>query len=76
MNMSKSILTTSQIKQKFNNEWVLLAKPSLDRLGRIRQGQVLYHSQDRDSVDQAMLKASVKDVAIYYAGDVLKDVIL
>lgn len=70
------MLKAAEIDKKYSNQWVLLGQPSLDRLGRVRQGQVLCHSQDRNQVDQAMLKVRVKDVAIYYAGDVLKDIIL
>ncbi len=48
VNFSNS-LNNSEIKEKFPDEWVLLANPSFENLNLI-DGIVLYHSKDKREV--------------------------
>lgn len=62
------IMTMSEIENRFNGEWVLLEDPFLDERKQIAGGKLLFHSKNRDEVDQAAMTLRPKHGAFLYMG--------
>jgi hypothetical protein len=58
------ILSYSEIAQRFDGEWVLIAYHSLDENLKPISGEVIAHSIDRDEVYAALGKRGSQGVAI------------
>jgi hypothetical protein len=43
----------AEIAAKYPNEWVVLDRPKVGRFQRVLGGHVVFHSEDRDALDQA-----------------------
>jgi hypothetical protein len=50
------VLTIDEIQARFPSEWVLIGDPQTDEYHRLLAGTVLFHSPDRDDVDQKLLE--------------------
>ena len=61
-------LTLSEIKQKFDSEWVLLEDPETDEALAVRSGKVRCHGKDRDEVYRCAIEIRPKRFAIVYTG--------
>ncbi len=72
--MRSGLLNFSDIERKYHGQWVLIAEPVYDKINRIKKGRLLFHSEDRDKVDKAMLETKEDDIAIRYLGTLDKDV--
>jgi hypothetical protein len=58
------ILTYSDIQQRYDGEWVLIAYHSLDENLKPISGEVIAHSTDRDEVYAALGNRGSQGVAI------------
>lgn len=71
--MKSILLNFSTIERKYCDQWVLIADPIYDKTQRIKKGRVLFHSEDREKIDRAMLETKEKNIAIRYLGTLDKD---
>jgi hypothetical protein len=62
------LLTISEIRSRFDGEWVLVEEPELDENSEVVRGRVLWHSQDRDEVYQRAIELRPKHSAFLYVG--------
>lgn len=76
------VLTLSQIKQKYPNEWILVGNPQMrndDFVGpivrKLISGIVLYHSKDKRELGYkaAELTKTVEETACIYTGKIPKN---
>jgi hypothetical protein len=67
------VLTVAQIGLQFDSEWVLLADPEVDDLGRVLQGTVVAHSKDRDEVYRKDIELRLKTSATLFTGKLPED---
>ena len=67
------IMTVKQIGKQFDSEWVLLADPKVDALGRVLEGKVVAHSKDRDEVYRKDIELGLKVSATLYTGKMPQD---
>lgn len=72
--MKPVLLSLSLMEKKYHDQWVLIAGPVYDKTNRIKRGRILFHSEDRDKVDKAMLETKEDNIAIRYLGALDKDV--
>ncbi len=70
----KVILSFSEIKERFDGEWVLIEDPETDDYFNIKQGAVLWHSKDRDEVYRKAREIRPRHSAILYTGRLPDDV--
>ena len=70
----REILSFSEIKERFDSEWVLIGDPETDDDLNIKQGVVLWHSKDRDEVYRKAREIHPNHSAILYTGELPDDV--
>jgi len=70
----REILSFSEIKERFDSEWVLIADPQTNDDLSIKQGVVLWHSKDRDEVYRKAREIHPNHSAILYTGKLPDDV--
>jgi len=70
----KEILSFSEIKERFDSEWVLIGDPETDDGFNVKQGVVLWHSKDRDEVYRKAREIHPNHSAILYTGKLPDDV--
>ena len=70
----KEILSFSEIKKRFDSEWVFIGNPKTDDNLNVKQGVVLWHSKDRDEVYRKAREAHPSHSAILYTGKLPDDV--
>lgn len=70
------VLTMVEIRQRFDGEWVLLEDPYRDEYNRVAGGKLLFHSSDRDEVDEADMRLRPKHAACFYIGAMPKNFFL
>jgi hypothetical protein len=68
------VLSLSEIKGRYDSEWVLVADPQTDDGLNIKQGTVLWHSKDRDEVYRKAREIHPRHCAILYTGKLPDDV--
>lgn len=71
--MTDEILTREEIERRFPSEWVLLDEIELSKVQEVLRGRVLWHSRDRDEVDQKVHEIRPKVFALYFTGPVPRD---
>ena len=57
--MSEPYRTMAEIEATYPNEWVLIDRPKVDRREQMLGGHVVFHSEDRDAMEQATNEASL-----------------
>ena len=68
------IMTIEEIRLYYPNEWVIIADTESDANFNVIQGQVLAHSPERDTIDQALMDYSqMPSLAIEYTGAISDD---
>jgi len=70
----KEILSFSEIKKRYDAEWVLIGDPETDDNLNIKEGIVLWHSKDRDEVYRKAREIHPNHSAILYTGQIPDDV--
>lgn len=71
--MKAILLSLSEIKKRFDSEWVLVGDPRTDEALNIKKGAVLYHSKDRDEIYRKARELRPKHSAILYTGKLPDD---
>ena len=69
----ENFLAMSEIKTKFDSEWVLVAEPQTNEHLEVQAGKVVCHSKDRDEVYREAIKQQLKHFALLYTGTMTKD---
>jgi len=64
----KEFLSFSQIKERYDSEWVLVGDPQVDDDFTVKRGTVLWHSKDRDEVYRKAREIRPDHCAIVYTG--------
>ena len=64
----REILSFSEIKERFDSEWVLIGDPETDDDLNVKEGVVLWHSKDRDEVYRKAREIHPNHSAILYTG--------
>ena len=67
------ILTTAEIEEQFESEWVLIEAPQTDESLHVRGGRVRWHSKDRDDVYRKAVELRPSRFAILYTGRIPRD---
>ncbi len=62
-----------EIFKKYKDEWVLIECKEVNENFEVIEGEILYHSKDKDEVYKKLLEARPKDYAIEYTGKVPDD---
>jgi hypothetical protein len=66
--MTSEVMTLAEIEKQYDREWVLLEDPYLDEKKQVAGGKLLFHSKNRDEVDQVALKLRPKHSAFLFTG--------
>jgi hypothetical protein len=64
----KDILSISEIKERYDSDWVLIGNPETDENLNIKQGEILWHSKDRDEVYRKAREMRPVHSAILFTG--------
>ena len=67
------ILTLAEIKEKYPQQWVLIAYTERDEYLNVIRGEVLAYSPDCDDIDNYLPYTKGKAVAIEYTGPIPDD---
>lgn len=70
------ILTLSEIRDRFQSEWVLLEDPKTTESLEVKGGKLLWHSKDRDEVYRKARELRPKHSAILYTGTLPEDMVV
>ena len=62
-----------EIKERYPNEWLLIAVDKFDKEYAPLEGNVILHSPSKDVIYEMLLKVKGKNLAIEYAGKIPKD---
>ena len=62
------MLTRAEIERKLEPEWILVGNPRQDDQLRVRAGEVLFHSRNRDAVYRRAVQLKPKRFALLYTG--------
>jgi hypothetical protein len=68
-----SIMRKEEIFEKFKDEWVLIECKQVDENFDLIEGEILYHSQDKNEIYRRLLKLKPKNYTIEYTGKVPED---
>lgn len=72
--MNETMMTLSEIEEQFDNEWILVEDPELDRDNAVVKGKVLFHSKSRDDVYNKALELRPKHSTFLYTGPIPNDI--
>lgn len=73
--MAGKIELISKVKKRYPKEWLLLTNVTADELTQPVKGKLVAHSKNRDEI-YARLKRVRGKIAIEYAGDIPKDLVV
>ena len=66
-------ITFQQMKERYPDQWLLVACAETDDDMNLVRGEVLAHSGSRDEVYRCLLGVAGKNLAIEYTGDIPED---
>ncbi|MCI0630330.1 MAG: hypothetical protein L0Y44_06705 [Phycisphaerales bacterium] len=69
-------LSEAQINERFVDEWVLVDQLQTNEKLEVLRGRVLFHSKNRDEVDQKAIELRPKRFATLFTGNVPSDTII
>ena len=67
------VQTIAEIKNDYDNEWVLVENPQTNESLEVQSGKVLYHGKDRDEVYRKAIELRPKRFAMLYIGTIPED---
>ncbi|MCT7984581.1 hypothetical protein NG796_14880 [Laspinema sp. A4] len=67
------VLSMTEIKRRYPQEWVLIAYKRLNRDQSVQSGELLAHSPDCDEIENRLLEFRGKPLAIEYTGPFVPD---
>jgi hypothetical protein len=62
------VLTIEELQQEFPGEWVLLEDPETTETLMIKSGKLLWHTPDREELDNKLLELRPDNAAVRYLG--------
>jgi hypothetical protein len=62
------VLTIEELQQEFPGEWVLLEDPETTETLMIKSGKQLWHTPDREELDNKLLELRPDNAAVWYLG--------
>jgi hypothetical protein len=68
-----ALCSINQIKQQYQNEWVLIAYTQIDENLSVLEGEVLAHSPDVETLYRLLPQYSDRPIAFEYVGEVPED---
>lgn len=69
-------LSETEINNRFVDEWVLVDQIQTNDNLEVLRGRVLFHSKNRDEVDQRAIELRPKRFATLYTGDPPSDTVI
>jgi hypothetical protein len=69
----EKVLTIEQIRENYQDAWVLIENPQTDEFLEVLAGKVLYHSHNRDEFDRETLKFHPKRSAVIFTGEIMPE---
>lgn len=66
------MLTLKEIRERYQDEWVLVDVTAQDELKQPTEGRVLVHDRDRDVVYDEWETTPAKDAFVFFTGDIVK----
>lgn len=63
------VMTIEDIYKSFPSEWVLIDEVQTDEHYQVLGGRVVFHSKDRDEVDDKAIELKPKRSAVRYTGE-------
>lgn len=66
--MTSEIMTVCEIKEHYDNEWILLEDPVLDERKLVAGGKVRCHSKNRDDVYNKAVELRLRHSTFHYTG--------
>jgi hypothetical protein len=66
----QEVLTLSEINDRFNGEWVLIADPQVNEAMELVRGAVVFHSKCRDEVYRRAIDLRLPSSATLYTGQI------
>ncbi len=72
--ITDEMLTLTEIKKQFDNEWILVGDPEYDQDNEIIRGKILYHSKNRDDIYAKAMELRPKRSASLYTGPIPDDI--
>ncbi len=69
----REIITFQQMKERYPDQWLLVACAETDAEMNVVRGEVLAHSANRDDVYGQLLDVKGKTVAIEFTGEIPED---
>jgi len=70
---TSEICNYSEMKDRFDGEWVLVGEPETDASYQVLAGKVLWHSKDRDELYRKAIELAPRESAVLYFGEFPKD---
>ncbi len=67
------VLTTAEIENQFEEEWILIEDPQTDAALEVQSGRVIWHSKDRDEVYRKAVELRPERFAMLYTGTMPDD---
>ena len=67
------LMTFEEIKQNYDEQWVLIAYSSTDENATVIKGKVLAHSHHKEEIYQALESATEENLAIEYMDQINED---
>ncbi|MGA1863699.1 MAG: hypothetical protein ACMUHX_01420 [bacterium] len=62
-----------EIFEKYKDEWILIECIRVDKNFEIIEGEILYHSKDKNDVYKKLLELKPKNYTIEYTGNIPED---
>lgn len=72
MSEADRMLTLKEIRERYQDEWVLVDVTAQDELKQPTEGRVLVHDRDRDVVYDEWETTPAKDAFVFFTGDIVK----
>jgi hypothetical protein len=66
-------LTIAEIRSQFDSEWILVGEPKTNALQEVEEGNVIWHSKDRDEVYRKAVELRPRRFAILFTGTIPED---
>ena len=71
-----AVASIAEIESQFDAEWVLIGNPKTDEALRVIEGEVLFHSKDRDEVHRKLLELRPRRFALRYLGGLPENTVI
>jgi hypothetical protein len=62
-------LSIEEINRRFEGQWVLLEDPEIAEDEEVLSGRLLFHTEDRDELDERVLDLRPRHSAIFFVGE-------